>query len=279
MGQRVKLSAVIITLNEERNIRRCLRSLRPVADEIVVVDSLSTDRTREICQFWDVRFIEHPFVDYPTQKRFATGQATHRHVLSLDADESLSPRLASCTLEAKADWTADGFTMNRRNNYYGTWFRHSGLYPDRKLRLWDREKGDWQGAYVHEKVIMQPGATVGHLEGDLLHHAYGSIEAHVRQANRFSTLAAMAYRERGKPSNLPRVLLHPAYRFVRDYVVRLGFLDGYHGLLACTVNAYMTFLKYAKLRRLRRRADEESRALDTLRAPAEDGSRRTAKVE
>jgi glycosyltransferase involved in cell wall biosynthesis len=254
MSQQVQLSVAIITLNEEKHIGRCIDSVRPVADEVVVVDSLSTDRTRQISEEKRARFIEQPFLGYAEQKNFAVEQTSNRHVLALDADECLSPRLVQQVDAVKNDWSADGFTMNRANNYYGTWIKYSGLYPNRKLRLWDREKGAWHGAYVHEKVVMRPDARVRHLDGDLLHYAYGSIESHVRQINSFSTLAAQKYHEDGKRGTLLDGLVHPTLRFVRDYFLRLGFLDGYHGFCACSINAHMTFLKYAKLRELQKAA-------------------------
>ncbi len=259
MGSPISLSVTIITLNEERNIGRCLDSVAPIADEIVVVDSASSDRTQEICRARSVRLIEQEFLGYAQQKNFATDQASYRHILSLDADECLSPDLAKLILEIKHDWTADGYTMNRHNNYYGHWMRHGSLYPDRKLRLWNRDKGRWQGTHVHEKVIMQSGAVVKHLGADLQHYAYDSIEAHVHQANRFSSLAARAYHDLGKGSTLAGLLARPVLRLCRDYFLRRGFLDGFPGFAACVINAHMTFLKYAKQRELQKLLDSKHR--------------------
>jgi len=257
MGQSVRLSVVIITKNEEKNIARCLESVRSAADEIVVVDSVSTDRTAEICRGFDVRLIEQSFLGYVEQKNFAVRNATFDHVLSLDADECLSDELRSAVMAAKADWAGHGFTMNRRNNYYGTWILRSGMYPDRKLRLWDRRRGGWGGLNPHDKVLLDNGAQVGHLDGDLLHYAYDSIAAHAHQANRFSSIAARAYLEAGRRSSLLQVFGNPALRFFRDYFVRGGFLDGFDGFMVCSLNAHMTFMKYAKLRVLQNSPDRE----------------------
>jgi glycosyltransferase involved in cell wall biosynthesis len=258
MGERVRISVVVITFNEERNVGRCLDSVVGVADEVVVVDSLSTDRTREICLERGVNLIEQPFLGYVEQKNFALDRAAHDHVLALDADECLSGPLKDRISAIKSNWTADGYSMNRFNNYYGKWIRHSAVYPDRKLRLWDRRKGRWGGTNPHDRVAMQPGATVEHLDVDLLHFAYDSIDSHARQANHFSTVAARAYLDAGRTSTPAKVLLNPTFRFVRDYFWKLGFLDGFYGLTICSINAYMTFLKYAKLLDLQKTSPSNS---------------------
>lgn len=255
MGQSVRLSVVIITHNEERNIRRCLDSVRPTADEVLVVDSGSSDRTTEICREQGVRLIEQEFLGYVEQKNFAMEHASYDHILALDADECLSEELQSQVLAVKSGWRGHGYTMNRRNNYYGAWIRRSGMYPDRKLRLWDRRQGRWGGLNPHDKVVMHNGANVGHLPGDLLHFAYDSIASHARQANRFSSIAARAYFDDGRRSSLFRVFANPSVRFLRDYLIRGGFLDGFNGLMVCSLNSYMTFLKYAKLRALQDSSD------------------------
>ena len=255
MGQQIRLSVPIITYNEAANIGRCIDSVLPVADEIVVVDSLSTDRTLDICATKGVRIFEQPFLGYVEQKNFAIEQASCNHVLSLDADECLSPRLAELVATVKANWSADGFTVNRCNNYYGKWMRYGGLYPDRKLRLWDRRKGRWGGFNPHDHVLMAEGAVVTDLGADLLHYAYRSIEDHANQANRFSTIAARAYFDAGRSGTLLNVLANPAVRFLRDYFARFGFLDGFHGFMVCKIDAHMTFLKYAKLSKLHKLSD------------------------
>jgi glycosyltransferase involved in cell wall biosynthesis len=252
MGDPISLSVTVITLNEEKNVGRCLDSVLPLADEIVVVDSGSEDRTREICEAKGARVIDQPFLGYAEQKNFATEQTTHRHLLSLDADECLSPELAALIAGVKQDWTADGYTMNCYENYYGSWVRQSALFPRKKLRLWDREKGSWKGAWVHEKVTMQPGCVVRHLDARLLHYAYDSTGSHARQAERFSTLGARALNDKGVRGNMARVVFNPTFRFLRDYIARGGFIDGFQGLTICAIDAYMTFLKYAKLRALQR---------------------------
>ena len=155
----IKLSSVIITLNEERNIGRCLDSLRGIADEIVVVDSGSTDRTEEICRTFGVRFFQHPFDGFTEQKNFAIDQCSFEHILSLDADESLSEELKKSVTAVKSNWNKDGYSFNRFTNYCGKWIKHCGWYPDRKLRLFRKEKGRWQGNKLHERFILNDTLT------------------------------------------------------------------------------------------------------------------------
>lgn len=193
-----KLSVVIITLNEEKNIGRCMDSVKSIADEIVVVDSFSTDRTEEIVKSFGARFIQHHFLDYMDQHQFADQSATYDHILTLDADEELSEELISSIHIAKKYWKCDAYFLNRMTNYCGRWIKHSGWYPDKKLRLYDRKKGKWIGRKVHERFTLIEGATTGHLKGDLKHYSFYTIEDHILQANKFSTLSAEALVERGK---------------------------------------------------------------------------------
>jgi glycosyltransferase involved in cell wall biosynthesis len=244
------LSAVIITLNEERNIGRCLDSLLGIADEIVVVDSGSTDATREICLSRGVMFIEHPFEGYIEQKNFARTCATHSLVLSLDADEALSEELKESIRDVKIHRQFDGYTMNRLNYYCGKWIRYGGWYPDKKLRLWYGDAGTWRGTNPHDSFRLFPGKTTGHLKGDILHYSYYSKEDHLRQIERFSTIGAAALYANGVRSNLWKMWLHPLARFVKGYIIKLGFLDGQSGWYIHTRSAYANYLKYQKLRSL-----------------------------
>jgi len=173
----IKLSAVIITFNEERNIGRCLESLRGVVDDIVVVDSFSTDKTEAICLEHGARFVKHAFAGHIEQKNWAITQALYPHVLSLDADEALSDVLKQSILNAKANFNKQGYYMNRLTNYCGQWIRHSDWYPDRKLRLWDARKGSWGGTNPHDKYSLLAGDKESDwLKGDLLHYSYYTVE-------------------------------------------------------------------------------------------------------
>lgn len=248
----LKLSVVIITLNEEKNLARCLASVKEVADDIVVVDSFSTDRTEVITREHDARFVQHVFEGHIEQKNWAITQAQHAWVLSLDADEALSEELKSSILDAKKRDDVDGFTMNRLTNYCGKWIRHGGWYPDRKLRLWDSRKGRWGGENPHDRYEMDPGSRIAHLKGDLLHYSYHSVADHIRQVDYFTTIAAKQMHARGAKGGLLKRLVNPVAKFIGTYFMNLGFLDGAHGFTIARISAYATWLKYDKLRRLQR---------------------------
>ncbi|MBC8084254.1 MAG: glycosyltransferase family 2 protein [Hymenobacter sp.] len=245
----VLLSVVIITYNEEANISRCLEALHDVADDVLVVDSFSTDGTVALCRQHGVRVIQHAFEGYVQQKNFATAQARHEYVLQLDADEVLTEELRRSIRAAKQHWQHAGYTLARLTNYCGTWVRHGGWYPDRKLRLYDRRLGAWQGLLLHERFGLQPGHTTGELPGDLLHYSYNSIEQHVSQLNRFTSIAADELWLRGRHRvTLFHLLLKPCWKFGYGYFFRLGFLDGFAGFSIATISAWGVFLKFAKLR-------------------------------
>jgi glycosyltransferase involved in cell wall biosynthesis len=246
----IKLSVVVITLNEEKNIARCLDSVNGIADEIVIIDSNSTDRTEEICKSYETRFIQHPFEGYVKQKNYAVAAAKFDHILSLDADEVLSDELKASIDSVKANFDADGYTMNRMTNYVGKWIKHSGWYPDVKLRLFNRRKGEWTGRIIHERFELYPGGKTEHLNGDLLHYSYYSVAEHKRQADKFTSLGAEADFENGKAAPFYKIWGGPVVKFVRDYVFNLGILDGKEGFIICWISAGATRKKYLKLRQL-----------------------------
>lgn len=244
------ISVVIITFNEERNIERCILSVKSVADEILVVDSFSKDRTQEICEKHGVRFVQHVFEGHIEQKNWAASQATYPHVLSLDADEALDEVLQAQILAVKSNWTAAGYEMNRLTNYCGKWVHHCGWYPDTKLRLWDSRLGKWAGTNPHDKYEMQAGCKIQKLKGDILHYSYYTREDHYKQVNYFTTILAQSQYKIGKKAPLIVLYLSPIVKFFKDYFLKLGFLDGKTGFIICRISAYATFVKYRKLRNL-----------------------------
>jgi glycosyltransferase involved in cell wall biosynthesis len=247
----VPVSAVIITFNEERNIGRCLDSLQGIVDDIVVVDSFSKDRTKEVCEAYGVRFVEHAFEGHIEQKNWAITQAKYPHVLSLDADEALDETLKNSILEAKSNWQADGYSMNRLTNYCGHWIHHCGWYPDTKLRLWDSRKGAWGGTNPHDKYeLHEKEAKTIHLKGDILHYSYYSLEDHYKQVEYFTTILAKAQYEKGKKAPFITLIFSPVVKFIKDYFIKKGFLDGKVGFRICRISAFATFTKYKKLRTL-----------------------------
>lgn len=245
------ISAVIITYNEERNIGRCLESLQGIVDDIVVVDSFSKDKTEEICRKHNVRFVQHAFEGHIEQKNWAITQAKYPHVLSLDADEALDESLKQSILAVKADWKYNGYTMNRLTNYCGSWVYHCGWYPDTKLRLWDSRLGSWGGDNPHDKFELEKAHNqTSHLKGDLLHYSYYSLEDHYKQVTYFTDILAKAQYQKGKKAPLLVLVLSPVVKFIKDYIIKKGFLDGKVGFQICRISAYATYTKYRKLRRL-----------------------------
>jgi glycosyltransferase involved in cell wall biosynthesis len=246
-----KISAVVITFNEERNIANCLDSLKGIADEIVVVDSFSTDKTAQICQEKGVTFITHRFDGYIEQKNFAMKQAKHNYVLSLDADECLNDELKNSLLQLKpklSDYSH--YAFNRLNNYCGKWIKYCGWYPDRKVRLWDKRLGQWGGFNPHDMVMMNDSSKPKRVQGDILHYTYNSVNEHYIQNERFAKISAKAYFDRGKRTQLPMVFIKPILKFVGDYFFRLGFMEGYYGYKICSISALGKYIKYKELYRL-----------------------------
>jgi glycosyltransferase involved in cell wall biosynthesis len=245
-----KISAVIITYNEELFIGKCLDSLKGIADEIVVVDSYSTDATEEICRNHDVRFVKHAFEGFRDQKNFALKLASHKHILSLDADEALSDRLRQSIIEIKDKWDFDGYQFNRRSNYCGNWINHSEWYPDRQLRMFYTDHGKWGELNLHEKFIMSNGATIGRLKGDLLHWPFASLQDHIDKMNKYSVIGAEEFHRVGRKANVLTPYIHYCWGFFRSYIINRGILDGRYGYLICSMYARSSFNKYKRLRQL-----------------------------
>lgn len=244
----MKITATIITLNEERNIARAIESLR-CCDEIVVVDSGSIDRTVELSTNLGVRVLESPWHGYATQKNYAAEQATHDWILSLDADEALSESLEAEIWALKKKGPAyDAYTVPRMAQYLGRWILHSGWYPDLKIRLYHRAKAKWVGDFVHESVEVD--GRVGHLESNLLHYTCDSLSEHLKTMNRYTTLAAEELVSRKRKIRLRNMILDPAWTFTKTYFFQRGFQDGLEGLTIAYMAALYTFLKYAKARNM-----------------------------
>jgi len=244
----MKITATIITLNEERNIARAIESLR-CCDQIVVLDSGSVDRTAELAANLGARVVEHTWHGYANQKNCAAEQAEHDWILSLDADEALSEALEGEIWNLKKHGPAyDAYTMPRMAQYMGRWILHGGWYPDRKVRLYNRTKAQWVGEFVHESVKVD--GRVGHLESNLLHFTCDSLSEHLRTLDRYTTLAAEELVSRKTKVGLYNLIVDPAWTFVRSYFLQRGFLDGLEGLTIAHMAAIYTFLKYAKARNM-----------------------------
>jgi len=236
-------------LNEERNVARAIESLR-CADEIVVVDSGSTDRTVEIAQNLGARVVESGWPGFANQKNYAAAQAANDWILSLDADESLSEALeAEIWRLKKTGPQFDAYTMPRMARYLGRWIRHSGWYPDRKTRLYRRGSGRFEGA-AHDSF--RTSAKVGRLRGDLLHHAFATREEHEATVEAYSAAAALELFAQGKRRTSGAPSIAPAWTFFRRIILQAGFLDGRRGWQIARMSARYTRLKYAKLAQLSR---------------------------
>jgi glycosyltransferase involved in cell wall biosynthesis len=242
----MRISATVITLNEEHNLADALKSLW-WADEIIVVDSGSDDRTVEIARQFTDRVFARPWPGYSAQKNFAAEQAVSDWVFNLDADERVTDELAReiDALKRGPAPAASGFEIPRLTHYLGRWIRHSGWYPDYKLRLYRREAGGFRGDYVHESVEVE--GKIERLKGNLLHYTVRSATEHHQRLDRYTTLAAQEQILKGKSENLASLLLSPAAAFIRSYVIRLGFLDGIPGLAIASFAAHYVFLKKLKV--------------------------------
>jgi glycosyltransferase involved in cell wall biosynthesis len=240
-----KLSVTVITRNESSNIAAALESVA-WADEIVVVDSESTDDTVAQAKRFTGRVIVRPWPGYAAQKNFAAAQAAHDWILSLDADERVPAALADeIRITLAADPPHAGYRIPRVAHHLGRWIRTTDWYPDDQLRLYDRRAAQWAGAYVHESVAAR--GTVGRLRHELHHYPYRDVADHLETIDRYTTLAAREMHEAGRRSGPLQIAGHPPFAFLRNYVLRGGFRDGVPGLIISTLNAYYVFLKFSKL--------------------------------
>ena len=246
MAERPKISACIITLDEADRIDDCIAAL-DFCDEIVVVDSHSRDRTRELATARGARVIERDWPGHVKQKEFAIRAAAHDWVLCIDADERASPELCAEILALRdAGFPGHaGWNFPRKTFYLGRFIEHGAWYPDRQLRLFDRRRGKWGGHDPHDKVELD--GSLGTLRGDLLHYTYRSFDDHLRTIDKYTTIMAKGLLERGKRASALDLITHPLAKFVRGYFLKLGFLDGWRGLLIAFLSAHYTRLKYAKL--------------------------------
>jgi len=240
-----KLSLVIITLNEEDNIARCIQSV-PFADDIVVLDSGSTDKTLEIAKSLGARTFNQKFKGYASQKNKATQLAENNWVLCLDADEALSPELNQeiQNILFKDQPHFEAYSCPRLAHHLGRWIRHGGWYPDRQIRLYNRTKGCWEGDALHESF---KGPKVGQLKGDIFHWSFKNLSHQVTVNNIYSGRGSLALEQKNKSFSVFMLCFKPISKFIECYIIKLGFLDGLAGYIIAVGAAYSMFLKYAKL--------------------------------
>ncbi len=250
MANTALLSVVIIAFNEEANIGRCLQAASAVADELLVVDSGSTDQTVVIAESLGAKVLFHPFEGHIQQKNWAKNQALYQFVLSLDADEVLSPELTESILAQKKAGFPAPCMMNRLTWYCGRWLYHGGFNPDWKLRLWNRTSGEWAGINPHDSFQLIKKESVVKLRGRLLHYSIPDLNWHLAQVNRFTEIAAIELYQKGIKPTWVKLYLAPAFTFVQHFFLKAGFLDGFHGFTAAKISSHYAYLKYAKLKML-----------------------------
>lgn len=246
-----KISAVIITYNESANIARCISSLKNVVDEVIVSDSNSTDETKNIAEQLGAKVFIRDFEGYGVTKNFANNESANNWILSLDADEELDKNLAEQIIFIKnclAENTV--YECQRLNNYCGTWIKHGGWYPDKKVRLFNKQHVKWNLAEVHETLEIPERYNKQLLNGKLLHYSYISVAEHLSKIEKYSTRGAEEAFKKGKKSSWVKLYLSPAFRFIRDYIFKLGFIDGKYGFIIAKLTAKEVYLKYKKLKLL-----------------------------
>ena len=255
----MKITATVITFNEEHNIAKALESLSSFADEVLVVDSESTDNTVEIARRFTDRVFIRPWPGYSAQKNFAADQALNDWIFSLDADERVSPELAAAIRHLKENTSVEpaAFEMLRLTFYLGRWIKHSGWHPDSKLRLYDRRRAEWEGDYVHE--TLKTSGRVERLTGDILHYTVRDASEHHSRMDRYTTLAAEQLFAEGKRASYALMLLSPPFVFLKSYFFKLGFLDGAQGIAIACFAAHYVFLKNLKLWEKRRKVLDENK--------------------
>ena len=245
------LSAVVITRNEEANIKRCLLSLK-IADEIIVIDSGSTDNTTQIAENLGAKVYSKEWEGYGPAKKEAVGKASGKWIISLDADEELSPALAK-EIEATilADTPFSGYFIKRKTNFLGHWIYHCGWYPDYILRLFKKEAGNFNDSVVHEKVVID--GKIGYLKSEIFHYSYNSIEQYFEKSEIYTTMGAKQAFESGRKASWYHIALKPPVSFIKHYFIKLGFLDGLEGFIISAFSAMAVMVKYSKLRQMNKR--------------------------
>lgn len=245
----IQISAIIITYNEERNIARCIESLKKTADEVIVVDSFSKDKTVAIAESLGARVVQKVFNGYGEQKGFAESLTNYDWVLNIDADEAISPELEKSILAMKDNPQYDAYEFNILTNYCGKWIHHCGWYPNPKLRFWNKTKGSMTADKVHEGWhLHDKNGKIGMLKGDALHYSYCTISDHIKKIENYSEIGARFDVERGKHCSFLKLWFAPKWEFIALYIFRQGILDGYYGYLLCRNSAFASFVKYQKIR-------------------------------
>jgi len=248
-----KLSAVIIAYNEAKHIERCLQSLVPVADEIlVVINNNTTDSTAAICSHYNAKIIYKDFEGYGAQKHYAASNAANDLILSIDADEAIDEILAEELKEIKSNLIADAYTINIVNFYCGRWMRFGGINSTKRLRIFNRKKGNWNDAKVHEQIVLLPDSRIIHLNGAIRHIAFESKEEHINKLANYTLLSATSLSQKSMVHLLMKLLFSSPLKFIVSYFIKLGFLEGKQGFQFAWLKSYETWMKYSNAIKMKR---------------------------
>lgn len=256
----MRISAVIITRNESHNLGRCLASLLGIADEVVVVDSGSTDATEEVAKATGARFLFREWAGYSAAKNWANAQAHGPYLLSLDADEELSPELRAAICAAKGEGLSGAYRFARLTRFGEHWVRHGGWYPDHKVRLFPKDRARWVGDFLHEQLQLEEGLPTKTLPGDLLHHSFHDLSEYWLRADRYTTLKAQGMHQQGKRFSRLRLWWRPFYVFSKMYWLKSGWRDGFTGYTVARLSATYAWLTEMKLREIQHRPADEIRS-------------------
>lgn len=240
------ISAVVITFNEEKNIRDCFESIKWV-DEIIVVDANSTDKTVSICKEYTDKIFVKEWDGYSAQKNFGIEKAKGDWILSIDADERVTEKLKNEIISTSKSSEFDGYYIPRKAFFLDRWINHCGWYPDYQLRLFKKEKARFNKRDVHEGVELEPKAKIGYLKNDLLHYPYGDLAHYFEKFNEYTNLSSYELHKRNKKFHWYNLFMNPFLFFIKSYFLRLGFLDGLAGFAICAISSFNTLVKYAKL--------------------------------
>jgi len=242
-----KISSVVITYNAAAIIGKCIDALKTVSDEIIIIDSFSTDTTPEICKQKETIFIQHQWLGYGTQKNFGISKASYNYILSIDADEIISDELATSIVKEKQSGLQGQYSLFRINYYYIKFSKHGASGPGAKVRLFNKNNARWNEREVHETLIIHKEEKIKQLRGYLLHYSYRSISHQIEKINNYTTLGAKELYKKGKKHFLLKMIFGPPVNFILNYFIRFGFLDGVHGFVLSCFAAHESFVKYAKL--------------------------------
>ncbi|MEZ4923184.1 MAG: glycosyltransferase family 2 protein [Crocinitomicaceae bacterium] len=249
-----KLSVIIITLNEERNIGRAIDSVKSIADEIIVVDSFSSDKTELICKEKEVQFVQHLWEGYAKTKNFANSLAKYSWIFSLDADEACDEVLSEAIQSEKEKGFSGVYSVNRLTNYCGKWIKYSTWYPDWKIRIFNKNNTSWEGEFVHEELKFAAAVETHKLKGHLHHYSYYNYKEHRERADKYSILTAKKLHAAGKTAGPLRPYISSFGRFVTMFILNLGFLDGWKGFKIAQISGQSNKLKYKELRKLNKQS-------------------------